>query len=82
MKSQELRKLLERRGLHPDQVRTRDGAFEVRRTYFYRHGRSAEDWAEQVAQSLPAPLKVVGSRDDYAAWPRDSYFTAVVKEVP
>lgn len=59
-----------------------DGSVEVKRGYFYRHGMSAEKWAEKVQAELEKNgLKVsVSSRDIWVAWPKDSYFVAIVRE--
>lgn len=60
----------------------RDGTLEVKRGYFYRFGTTAETWADSVAAALKTadiPAHVYG-RDDWAAWPKTSYFTAVICE--
>ena len=58
----------------------RNGMVEVKKSYFYRHGDSAEKLAVQVQKVLEAKgLEVmVDSRDDWAAWPKTSYFVAIV----
>jgi hypothetical protein len=58
------------------------GEVEVKRGYFYTFGNTAEKWADSVADSLktvgiPA---IVTHRNDFANWPKTSYFVAVVKE--
>ena len=64
-----------------DQLRMRAGKVEVRRAYFYTHGMTAEKFAAQVAQACKdCGISVsVEGRDDYANWPKTSYFTAVVE---
>ena len=63
-------------------VAKKDGTFEVKRHYFYHHGQTAQWWAERVQVALKlagAPFEVVGNRDDWRAWPKDSYLVAVVR---
>ena len=57
-----------------------DGSVEVKHSYFYRHGNTAEKWADRVKSNLEkAGFKVeVDSRDDFRQWPADSYFVAIV----
>lgn len=59
-----------------------DGSAEVKKGYFYRCGMTATKWAAEVADALNgARLNVVATgRDDYADWPRTSYFVAIVRE--
>ena len=67
----------------PDLVTCKqNGTVEVRRSYFYRHGSSAETWAEKVQKVLQtASLDVVTwGRDEWADGPKTSYFCAVVCE--
>lgn len=62
-----------------------DGTVEVRSSYFYRHGRSAEGHAAKVAEQMkmdeaPKGWTVVSSRDEYHSWPKKlSYFVAVLR---
>ena len=51
----------------------KDSAFVVKRTYFYRHGMTAEKLADHVKTLLPA-ASVVSARDYWKAWPATSYF--------
>ena len=67
--------------LFPDKVTTSKGVLRVRRTYFYRHGQTAQGWADLVTMNLQAAGLsgfTVEAHDDWARWPRDSYFTAEV----
>jgi len=60
-----------------------DGSLEVKKSYFYRHGYSAEQWAEKISLILEEALMryiQVDSYDDWNDWPKDSYFVALVKE--
>ena len=51
----------------------KDGSYEVRRGYFYRHGITAEKLAEGIKHRIPeAAIQEV--QDHWAPWPRDSYF--------
>lgn len=75
--------LAESPNVFPDKIVCRqDGSIEVKSHYFYRHGQDAQGWAEKVKNELEANgLKVnAKGRDDWAAWPKDSYFVAVIKE--
>jgi hypothetical protein len=58
------------------------GEVEVRRAYFYTSGNTAEKWADSVATALKTIdiAAKVTFRDDFANWPRTSYFTAIVRE--
>lgn len=65
----------------PDKmVCKRDGKVEVKRSYFYHHGATAEKWAVRVREVLEAVgYEVeVDSRDDWANWPKTSYLVAIV----
>ena len=57
-----------------------NGNVEIKRGYFYRHGSSAEKWAGRVDEwvSEAGIDAVEQGRDDWAAWPKGSYFVAVV----
>ena len=91
MKRKDLTTALEKVGFSYDKlVAKKDGTFEVMHGYFYTHGFTPEKWATRVADALaaakqnawfPADVKVevVSFRDAWAAWPKDSYFVAVVK---
>lgn len=58
----------------------KDGTVLVRRSYFYTHGRTAESWANEVSADLTAAgiAHSAKGRDDYANWPKTSYFTAII----
>lgn len=62
-----------------DHIRRVGNTVEIKRSYFYRHGGSAEKFAEAIAAAIKGtPWRVVGSRDDWRAWPKTSYFVAIV----
>lgn len=66
--------------IYPDKVVCKkDGTVEVKDSYFYRHGRSAETWSERVMEVLGDTAELVEARDDYKQWPGTSYFVAVVR---
>jgi len=76
-----VKKDLETSGVYADKVVCkRNGMLEVKKGYFYRLGDSAEKWADRVKAGLISTgLSVlVDSRDDWAAWPKTSYFVAIV----
>ena len=57
-----------------------DGTVEARRSYFYRMGGTAEKFAANIADIVAYcgfPVNVTG-RDEWAAWPKTSYFCAVI----
>ncbi len=62
-----------------------DGSVVVKRSYFYRHGWTAERFAEQVAAAIATDLGLnadqfsVEGTDQWAAWPKTSYFVATVR---
>jgi len=57
-----------------------DGTVELRRHYYYRHGMTARTWGVEVGAGLPDGWKVVRTRDEFRAWPQNSYFLAVVAQ--
>ena len=61
----------------------KNGSVSVKRSYFYRHGNTAELWAGSVSLEMERLLPHldfdVDSRDDYNNWPKDSYFVAVIE---
>ena len=64
---------------YPDKVITKkDGSFEARKTFFYRHGGSAETWADTVVKAVAAQgfdPTVVRCEEVWRDWPKDSYWT-------
>ena len=58
----------------------RDGKVEVKVSYFYRHGQTGKELAVKVQKVLEANgvETRVGYYDDWNAWPKTSYFVAVV----
>lgn len=79
--AKEIRKIIEDR-VHPDAVRKAGELVEVKRQYFYHHGQTAESWGLDVQAALTvggaADIKVIGTRDDFRAWPHDSYMVAII----
>lgn len=78
-----LRSLLRSRGCLHDAVlksKCHAGAVEVKMHYFYHHGWDAQKWGQHVIKSLPGNFELVAVRDDWRAWPKDSYLVAVVRE--
>jgi len=72
---------LEESGVYTDKVVCkRNGTVEVKRSYYFRNGNTAEKWALQVKKGLESTgLSVkVDSRDDWERWPKTSYFVAIV----
>jgi hypothetical protein len=57
------------------------GGFIFKRGYFYRSGGSSEKFAESVkakTTALGLTPKVINTSDNWHAWPKDSWFEAVV----
>ena len=69
--------------IHPDTVVAhKNDTLSAKHSYFYTHGNTAEKWAAKVAAELAAAginAHVYG-RDDFASWPKTSYFVAVISE--
>ena len=61
---------------------SKDGTVVAKRAYFYTHGTTAESWAGKVAAELvTAGISAhVCGQDAWAAWPKTSYFVAVISE--
>jgi hypothetical protein len=56
-----------------------NGEVTIKRSYFYRHGNTAQKWAEQVLKTLPE-AEEVDRGDHWAEWPNNSYFWVRVRE--
>ena len=63
-------------------VRHKDGTFSLKSAFFYRHGRTAEKFADRVS----ADLKEAGVKftveecfEDWNSWPKDSWFVARIR---
>lgn len=56
----------------------KDGLFQAKRTYFYRHGMTSEKFAARVQAAIPE-AEIVLSGDHFAQWPSQSYFYARFK---
>ena len=59
----------------------KDGTFEVKRSYFYRHGRSAEGEGASIVKEAGSGWELVSTSDRWAAWPKTSYFVAIIRYV-
>ena len=69
--------------VNPDTVIAhKDGSLSAKRSYFYSMGNTAEKWAAKVAAELTtAGISAnVHGHDAWAAWPKTSYFVAVITE--
>lgn len=61
----------------------KNGTVEIRRSYFYRFGATATSYADQIRDILShegIPANVTGD-DRWAAWPKTSYFVAIISPV-
>ena len=55
----------------------RDGVVQFKRSYFYRHGMTAEKFADCVCKQVADMgyvVRGVEAHDKWAAWPKTSYF--------
>ena len=52
----------------------KNGWVYVRESYFYRHGRDADLFAESVRVELNNLVQVHSAKDCWNSWPKDSYF--------
>lgn len=79
MKKAEVLNKLTRGDVHPDKlIQKKDGSFEFRREYFYRHGQTTEHFVKAILRVFP-DAKIVASSDHWAPWPKDSYFMVQFK---
>jgi len=62
-------------GTYPDSIRysTKENLFTAKWGYFYRHGRTAEGYAEKIKTALKG-VHIASARDIWNPWPKDSYF--------
>jgi hypothetical protein len=51
----------------------RDGSVEVRHSYYYRHGATAEKLEAYVLKKI-SNATIIDSGDNWQPWPKDSYF--------
>ena len=66
--------------VHADRMLSkRDGTFEMRFGFFYRHGKTSEKMAIRVLQYGGASVKIVNHSERWQAWPKDSYWSVFVK---
>lgn len=77
---QAMKKRMREAGFHPDTFTAKkDGTFEARAGYFYRHGRTAEGLGETIkaaAEKAGLGCTILKTEDHWNAWPRTSYFLA------
>jgi len=69
--------------VNPDTVIAhKNGSLSAKRSCFYTHGNTADKWAAKVAAELTAAgiSAHVYGQDAWAAWPKTSYFVAVISE--
>lgn len=60
----------------------RNGTVVAKRSYFYRHGMTAEKWLEWVLgklEHLGFTIGLTECNDNWNAWPKDSWFEARVE---
>ncbi len=61
----------------PDKLFKRNGRFTVRWGFFYRHGLTAQQFANRVVSALEAAGRTVLNvryKEVWQSWPKDSYF--------
>ncbi len=60
--------------LHPDKITIgKDNVVTLKWGYFYRHGKSPEHYRDLLVKLYPEAV-IVGLKDQWGAWPKDSYF--------
>lgn len=65
-------------------VKHKDGTMSFMRSYFYRHGMDADRWSINVVNQLSEAgfkVELVDAIDEFASWPKTSYFRAIVREI-
>jgi ABC-type sulfate transport system substrate-binding protein len=70
-----------KKGMYFDKLfksRKHPGCYIARKGYFYKHGKTAEGMVEQMVEKWPE-IEIVQVRDEFNAWPKDSYFEVVFK---
>jgi RIO-like serine/threonine protein kinase len=63
-------------------VHHKDGTFSFKRGFFYRHGMTAEKYAEMMCVRLKearVEFQFLESIEDWNPWPKDSWFVARFK---
>lgn len=74
MKKAEVMNTLQKNDIFPDKlIQKKDGSFEFRKGYFYRHGATTERYVNAILKVFPR-AKILESYDNFQPWPRDSYF--------
>jgi len=74
MKKAEVLNTLQRNDVFPDKlIQKKDGTFEYRKCYFYRHGATTEMHVKKILGVFPQ-AKIVEAYDNWQRWPKDSYF--------
>jgi len=75
-----LREYIEKQVSHERFTLKKDGTVVFRRGYFYPHGMTAEKYEEVIEKCFPKfGIVILSSRDNWAPWPRDSYFEVVAR---
>lgn len=61
----------------------KDGSIVFKNSYFYHHGRTAENFSSDIKFTLINRLgidcKIVDKYDAWKKWPKTSYFVCVIK---
>lgn len=63
-------------------VHHKDGTFSFKQGFFYRHGMTAEKYADNMCVRLEkakVKYELVEAIEDWNPWPRDSWFVARFK---
>jgi hypothetical protein len=56
-----------------------DGSVEIKSSFFYRHGQTDYQWLLEVLDRLDGVSSSGSSREDWNAWPKTSYFVAILR---
>ena len=72
--------LLATKGFYADKIhksRKFPGAYVVREGFYYRHGQSQFTIADKLKKAVQA--QIVIAREEYASWPKDSYWEVIFR---
>ncbi len=73
MKKKEVERLLIEAGLSYDRlIAHRDGAFTVKKAYFFHHGEYIPELVDKVLKAVPG-AEILRADDVWATWPKTSY---------
>ncbi len=60
-------------------VMKRDGTVEFKRGFFYTNGYTSDKFAAKLTEQFPE-LEVVSHMEYFKPWPKDSYWSVIMKQ--